>query len=89
MATLHPHSAELSTQDSDAPIGMTAMRPLDVPMPQPEHIKTFQQLYANRFGEQLSNEQALQEFISLLTIVRYQQENARYGERQVPGKQKK
>lgn len=50
--------------------------PHHVPLPQPDHIQKFKNLYHQYFGEHLNDEQALQQFISLLAVVKYQQDNA-------------
>jgi hypothetical protein len=56
----------------------TTLEQFQAPLPKPEHLARFQQMCEKQFGVQLSPEQALEQLMHLLVIVRYRQENARY-----------
>ena len=80
---LHPQPQASQPLDSSLNDGSqepipSTLEEFQVPLPKPEHIVRFQQMYAEHFGVQLSPEQALEQLMHLLVIVRYRQENARY-----------
>jgi hypothetical protein len=55
---------------------------MNVPLPTPEELATFQRLYEHRFGVQLSEREALEKALAVLAIAKYLRDNALFSLRQ-------